>query len=202
MVMDDPIVQSLYESKMPFILVGRHPKLDVNFIDVDNYQGGVDATTYLFGLKRNRVATITGPLNAIPGYDRFQGYQMAHQLRKRVINPELVIEGNFTENSGYTAMRKLLAFNPDGVFAASDMMALGAIRAIREAGLQIPEDISVVGFDDLPIASQVIPPLTSIRQPTDRLGSLAVETLIEIIRHPEMQTHHLLLGTELIVRSS
>jgi LacI family transcriptional regulator len=202
MVMDDPIVQSLYESKMPFVLVGRHPTLDVNFIDVDNIQGGVDATAYLFGLKRNRVATITGPLNAIPGYDRLQGYQKAHQLHKKEVVPELIIEGDFTENSGYTAMRKLLPLHPDGVFAASDMMALGAIRAIREKGLNIPTDISVVGFDDLPIASQVIPPMTSIRQPTDRLGSLAVDTLIEIIRHPEKQTHHLLLGTELIVRSS
>jgi LacI family transcriptional regulator len=202
MVMDDPIVQSLYESKMTFILVGRHPTLDVNYIDMDNIQGGVDATMHLFGMKRNRVATITGPLNAVPGYDRLRGYQKAHQLRNKEILPELIVEGDFTENSGYTAMRKLLPLHPDGVFVASDMMALGAIRAIREEGLQIPADISVVGFDDLPIASQITPPMTSIRQPTDRLGSLAVETLIEIIRHPEKQTRHLLLGTELVVRSS
>ena len=202
MIMDDPIVQSLYESKMPFILVGRHPKLDVNFIDVDNAQGGMDATMHLLRSNRKRVATITGPLNMIAGYDRYQGYQKAHQQRKMDIIPELMAEGDFTENGGYLAMRKLLAVHPDGVFAASDMMAVGAIRAIREAGLSIPEDISVVGYDDLPVASQVIPQLTSIRQPTERMGSLAVETLIDMIQHPQAQTRHLLLGTELIVRSS
>lgn len=202
MVMDDPIVQSLYESKMPFVLVGRHPKLDVNFIDVDNTQGGMDATLHLLHLNRKRIATITGPLNMIAGHDRYQGYQKALNQRNIPILHELVVEGDFTEAGGYAGMRKLIPAKPDAVFAASDMMAIGAIRAIREAGLRIPEDVAVVGYDDLPVASQVTPPLTSIRQPTVRMGSLAVDTLIDMIQHPQQQTHHLLLATELIERAS
>jgi len=202
MVMDDPIVQSLYESKMPFVLVGRHPTLDVNFIDVDNTQGGLDATLHLLRKNRRRIATITGPLNMIAGHDRFDGYQKALGQRNFPVLAELVAEGDFTEVGGYNAMRRILPAKPDAVFAASDMMAMGAIRAIREAGLSIPQDIAIVGFDDLPTASQVNPPLTSIRQPTVRMGSLAVDTLIDMIQHPRQQTHHLLLGTELIERTS
>ncbi|NMC86743.1 MAG: LacI family transcriptional regulator [Anaerolineaceae bacterium] len=202
MVMDDPIVQSLYQSKMPFVLVGRHPKLDVNYIDVDNTQGGMDATLHLLKQNHHRVATITGPLNMVGGFDRYQGYQKALQSRQIPLEEALVVEGSFTEESGYQGMKKLLEQHPDAVFAASDMMAMGAIRAIREAGLRIPEDVAVVGFDDLPAASQVMPPLTSIRQPVVRMGSLAADMLIDLIHHPREQTQHLLLATELIVRST
>jgi LacI family transcriptional regulator len=202
MVMDDPIVQSLYESNMPFILVGRHPTLDVNYIDVDNVQAAQDATQHLVKQNRNRIATITGPRNMIAGYDRFQGYKKALQARKLPLLDELVVEGDFSETGGYAAMKKLLPAKPDAVFAASDAMAFGAMRAIREAGLSVPQDISIVGYDDLPAAAQVTPPLTSIRQPTERMGSLAVDTLIDLIENPQPQTKHLLLATELIVRSS
>ena len=202
MVMDDSIVSSLYSSKMPFVLVGRHLKLDVNYIDVDNIQGGLDATMHLLRNNRKRVATITGPLNMIAGNDRYTGYVKALQQRGFDVDKNLVVEGDFTEESGYLAMQKLLPFSPDGVFAASDVMAIGAIRAAREAGLRIPEEISFVGFDDLQIAAQVVPPLTSIRQPTERMGSLAVDTLIDCIKNPDTQTRHLLLSTELVVRGS
>jgi LacI family transcriptional regulator len=202
MVMDDPIVQSLYESNMPFILVGRHPTLDVNYIDVDNVQGGMDATLHLLRQDRKRVATITGPRNMIAGFDRFQGYKKALQQRHLPVLDELIAEGNFQEEGGYEAMKKLLPGKPDAVFAASDAMAFGAMRAVREAGLRVPEEIAIVGYDDLPAASQVTPPLTSIRQPTERMGSLAVDTLIDMIEKPQPQTRHLLLATELVVRSS
>ena len=202
MIMDDPIVQSLYESEMPFVLVGRHPKLDVNYVDVDNIQGGMDATAHLLHRGRRRVATITGPLNMIAGNDRYLGYLKAYQQFGIEADPSLKVEGSFTESSGYECMKKLLPLKPDAVFAASDMMAIGALQALREAGLRVPEDISIVGFDDIQIAGQVAPPLTSIRQPSDQMGAMAVETLVECIQHPQPQTRHLLLSTQLIVRSS
>jgi LacI family transcriptional regulator len=202
MIMDDPIVQSLYESKMPFVLVGRHPKLDVNYIDVDNIQGGMTATAHLLRKGCRRVATITGPLNMIAGNDRYEGYVKAHQQFGLEPDPALVEEGGFTEESGYIKMQKLLKLNPDAVFAASDMMAIGAMQAIREAGLRIPEDVSVVGFDDLRVAAQVNPPLSSVRQPSEQMGAMAVDTLLDCIQHPQPQTRHSLLSTELIVRSS
>jgi DNA-binding LacI/PurR family transcriptional regulator len=99
-------------------------------------------------------------------------------------------------------MQKLLLANPDAVFAANDMMAAGALRAIREAGLRVPEDIALVGFDDIPMAAQLDPPLSTIRQPIKRMGSLAVETLIEAIRQPEIQPRRIVLQPELIIRAS
>jgi LacI family transcriptional regulator len=202
MLMDDPIVQSLHESKKPFILVGRHPTLDVNYLDADNVNGGREATLHLLRLGRKKVATITGPKNVIAGNDRYQGYLDALQVRFMPFRPELVAESDFSESGGYSAMLRLLACKPDAVFAASDVMAAGAMRALREAGLRVPEDVAVVGYDDLPTASKMDIPLTTIRQPTHRMGAVAVETLIDIIHHPGLQTRHVVFPVELVIRKS
>ena len=202
MLMDDPIVRALFDSRMPFILIGRHPGLDVNYLDMDNLQGGTQATLHLLRLSRKRVATVTGPQNMVPGLDRYQGYLSALSERNIPFQPELVAEGDFTEAGGYMAMRQLLPANPDAVFAASDMMAQGAIRAIKEAGLRVPEDIAVIGYDDMPSAPLFDPPLTTIRQPVQKLGMLAVETLIDIIQHPNGSPRRILLSPELIIRTS
>lgn len=201
-LMDDPITNSLYDSKMPFIQVGRHPRLDINSVDVDNTRASREATTHLYRLGRKSVATITGPLNQVAGFDRLQGYRLALQDLHQPYRPELVVEGDFTELGGYTAMLRLLPVEPDAVFVASDTMAAGAFRAIQEANLCIPEDIAIIGFDDIPAASKMNPPLTTVRQPVRSLGSLAVETLIDIIDHPGAETRHILLDTELVIRSS
>ena len=202
MLMDDPIVRSLHNSKMPFILVGRHPTLDVNYLDVDNRLGGKEATQHLLRLGRKRVATVTGPQNMIPGYDRYQGYLEALHDRNVKFQPELVVEGDFSEMGGYSAMKKLLFHKPDAVFVASDAMAYGAIRAIHEVSMKVPEDIAVIGYDDLPGSARMIPPLSSIRQPVHRLGYVATETLVDMIQHPTDQPRHLILPTELVIRSS
>jgi LacI family transcriptional regulator len=201
-LINDPLVNSLFESQMPFIQVGRHPTLDVNSLDVDNIQASQEATLHLFRLGRKRVATITGPQNQVAGFDRFQGYQQALSERQQPLLPELIVEGDFTEAGGYTAMLQLLPMKPDAIFIASDMMAVGAIRAIREANLHIPNDIAIIGFDDIPTASKMDPPLTTVRQPVRSMGALAVETLIDIINHPESETRHIVIATELVIRSS
>jgi len=198
----DPITISLSESHMPFIQVGRNPNLDINFVDVDNTRASREATMHLFRLGRKSVATITGPLNQVAGFDRLQGYQLAVQDRQLPERPELVSEGDFTEMGGYTAMLRLLPQHPDAVFVASDMMAVGAIRAIREANLRVPEDIAIVGFDDIPTAAQMDPPLTTVRQPVRSMGAIAVETLIDLIANPGVQTRHILIATEMVIRSS
>jgi LacI family transcriptional regulator len=201
-LMNDPIVQTLYENKMPFIQIGRHPSLDVNYVDVDNKQAGREATSHLIHLGRKRIAMIRGPQNMIAGYDRFQGYLQALQDRRIPICQELIADGDFSEESGYTLMLRLLSANPDAVFTANDGMAVGAMRALREKGLRIPEDVSVIGYDDMPFAAKTEPPLTTIRQPKQQLGSVAVNTLIDIIHHPRSQTRHILLETNLVIRSS
>src|SRR5512133_1276351 len=174
--MNDPIIESLIESKMPFMLIGRHPTEDVNYLDVDNVQSGRKATMHLVRLGYKRIATITGKQSQVAGYDRYQGYVKALQDSDHPVKPELVAEGDFTEESGYKAMQRLLKFKPDAVFVASDMMAFGAMRALRDANLRIPEDVAVVGFDDIPASSKTTPPLTTVRQAIVQMGSLAVDS--------------------------
>lgn len=203
MVMDDPLIERLSESQRPFITIGRHPTNDqLDFVDVDNRAGAYQGTSYILHTGRRRIATITGPPNMIASRDRYQGYLDALRERGLRMQPELVAEGEFSDISGYLAMKQLLPQRPDGVFVASDAMAFAAIRAIQEAGLRIPEDIAVVGFDDIPTAATSKPPLTTVRQPIQRTGRVATEMLIQRIEHPETQTCRIVLPTELVIRSS
>jgi LacI family transcriptional regulator len=203
MVMDDPIIERLSESKRPFLTVGRHPTNEkINYVDVDNRAGAYQGVSYLLRTGRRRAAIINGPLNMIAGQDRFQGYRDALHDRGLPFMPELVAEGEFTDISGYLAMQRLLPQRPDAVFVASDAMALGCMRALQEADLRIPEEVAVVGFDDIPAAATSKPPLTTVRQPIQRTGSVAAEMLIDLIEHPDAQPRRTVLPTELVIRSS
>jgi LacI family transcriptional regulator len=114
----------------------------------------------------------------------------------------LIVEGDFTETGGYYAMQRLLPQKPDAVFVASDTMALGALKALHETGLEAPHDIALVGFDDLPPATLAKPPLTTIRQPVHQFGVKAVETLFDVIENGPTPPRHVVFGTELVVRGS
>jgi DNA-binding LacI/PurR family transcriptional regulator len=138
----------------------------------------------------------------VAGYDRYQGYLQALQDYDRTIRSELVVEGDFNEEGGYHAMARLLPQKPDSVFAASDMTAYGAMRAIHEANLRIPEDVAVVGFDDISASARTIPALTTVRQPVLQMGSKAAEVLINIIENDIKSTQQLIMDTELVVRES
>jgi LacI family transcriptional regulator len=201
-LIDDVIIHPLMDSKMPFILVGRHPTLDVSFLDVDNLQAGRKATMHLVRLGYKRIATISGNMSQVAGIDRYQGYVKALQDSGHTFRPELVAEGSFSEEGGYSAMQKLLKYKPDAVFIASDMMAFGAMRALREAKLSIPDDIAIVGFDDLPASAKAEPPLTTVRQPIFQMGSKAAEVLIDLIENNTQTTQKYILDTELVVRES
>jgi len=202
MVIEDPIVQSLYESSMPFVLIGRHPTLDIRYIDIDNVSGGFEATKHLINLGFEKIATITGPQNLIAGHDRFLGYQQALEEHHLPINPHLIVKGDFSEKSGYEACLKLISQNPDAIFIANDTMAIGAFQAIQQAGLRVPDDIAIVGFDDIPQASTSSVPLTTIRQPTQQMGAVAVNALIESIHYPDSNLENTILPTELVIRQS
>ncbi len=203
MLMNDSLVQALSEGDLPFMLVGRHPTdLRASYVDADNLGGAREAVTHLLRMGRTRVATITGPQNMIAGADRLAGYLAALRDRAVVSDPALIVEGDFTEAGGYRVMQQLLARRPDAVFVASDMMAIGAMRALREASLRVPEDVAIVGFDDLPQAARAEPPLTTVRQPVYRLGAMAVDSLLDLIDHQASSTRRIVLPTELVVRSS
>jgi LacI family transcriptional regulator len=203
MLSDDPLLRALIQGSLPFILVGRHPtNTAVNYIDVDNITSARLAVTHLLRLGRRRIATITGPQNMSVGADREEGYVSALRQRGLAIDPNLIVESDFTEAGAYAAMQRLLPFDPDAVFAASDVMAMGALRALHDAGRRVPEDVALVGFDDMPFAARSDPPLTTVRQPVQRTGEVAAETLIDLIQHPEAQPRRVLLPTELVVRTS
>ena len=203
MLLEDPIIESMAASKLPFITIGRHPTNDrISYVDVDNRQGARNAVNHLLRGHRRRIATITGPGNMIAGQERLEGYYECLRERNIPREPALVAEGDFTDAGGYYAMLQLLTAKPDAVFVASDSMAYGAMRAIQEAGLRIPHDIAVIGFDDIPQSAHVNPPLTTIRQPIHQIGATAAETLIDMIAHQNDQQRRVILPTELVIRAS
>lgn len=203
MLLDDPLIERLSEANRPFITIGRHPTNErIHYVDVDNRIGAFQAVSYLLRTGRRRVGVINGPQNMIAGQDRYQGYQDALHDRGIPLNPEFITHGDFTEISGYVGMQRLLLARVDAVFAASDAMALGAMRAIKEAELLIPDDIAVVGFDDIPQAAITIPPLTTVRQPIQRSGSIAAEILIDLIERADPQPRRVILPTQLVIRAS
>jgi LacI family transcriptional regulator len=201
--LDDPLLPQLIRNQVPFVMVGRPAgRPAVSFVDADNVVGAYSAVSHLARLGHERIATITGPLNVTVGLDRRQGYLDALNDRNLLINDALIAEGDFTEEGGYSAMQRLLPHEPDAVFAASDIMAFGALRALREAGLSVPRDVAVVGFDDLPAAAYSDPPLTTIRQPILRAGVEAVEILVDILQNGPEPARHVTLATDLVIRSS
>jgi len=203
MVIDDPLIAALADSTLPFVLIGRHPTAaTVNYLDADNRQGALTAVTHLFNLGYQRIATIAGPQNTIVGWDRLEGYKAALQAQSLPVQPELIMIGNFTEEGGEQAMQRLLPHAPRAVFVASDTMAVGALRAIYAAGLRVPDDIALVGFDDIPLSARLTPPLTTVRQPIRQLGGMAVQLLLEAVAHPEAGPYRMILATELVVRES
>jgi len=202
-LMDDPVQDALIKSNFPFVLVGRHPGDDrVSYVDVDNRDSSRQAVTYLLSLGYRRVATITGPKNMIAGSDRLEGYLLALHERGVPYDPDLVVESDFTEEGGYNAMQQLLPREPDALFAANDVMAMGAMRALREAGKSVPDDVAVIGYDDMPFAVHSSPPLSSVRQPIYRTGMVAAETLIDMISQPDGAPRRVIMPTELVIRES
>lgn len=199
----DPLVPILLQSKMPLVMIGRedqHP--EVSFVDVDNLNGSYVATSHLLRLGRQRVGYISGPLKMVAGSDRYRGYRQAMNDKGRAIDEDLFFEGDFTEATGYVGMQRMLSLRPDAVVCASDQIAYGAWRAAREAGLQVPQDIALTGFDDLMPPDTGRPRLTTIRQPVVQSGIEAVNMLIDIIENGMTPPRRVILDTQLVIRES
>jgi LacI family transcriptional regulator len=200
---DEQLIDSLVGSGIPLVIAGRPFRTDkVSFIDVDNVNAACNAVSHLIRLGYKRIGTITGTPNGTVAIDRLEGYRKALTDRGRDVDESLIAEGDFTEAGGYYAMQQLLPVRPDAVFAASDMMAAGAMRAVREAGLRIPGNIALVGFDDLPHATLSDPQLTTMRQPVYQFGIRAVEILIDLIENGQEPARRVIMDTELVVRAS
>lgn len=201
---DEHLTNRLLAMETPFVMVERpNENIDqISYVSVDNVEAGRMATEHLIKLGRQRIATITGAMAISDASDRLLGYRKALADYKLPADPNWVEEGDFTRKAGYLGMQKLLKQNVDALFAANDLTALGAMDAIREAGLRVPEDIAVIGFDDLPSASQATPPLSTIAHPIQKKGALATDLLIDLIEGAVESPRQILLPTQLVVRES
>jgi DNA-binding LacI/PurR family transcriptional regulator len=205
---DDPLPGALERAGVPAVLVGRParggPGDLASYVDADNRGGAGKAVEHLARRGRRRIATITGPLDMGVGLDRLEGYRDGLAAAGLAADEDLVETGDFTEEGGAAAMARLLA-RPgppvDAVFAASDLMAAGALRALRAAGRRVPEDVAVVGFEDSAVARYAQPPLTTVRQPIEEMGRQATRMLLAKIAG-ETGGMHLILDVDLVERAS
>jgi DNA-binding LacI/PurR family transcriptional regulator len=200
---DDPLPAFLEALDMPSVLGGRRADREpLSYVQADNGSGARAAVEHLLERGRRNIATITGPLDMEVARARLDGYRTA--LGALPPDGTLVAHADFTEEGGERAMRQLLAGRPDldAVFAASDVMAAGALQVLRETGRSVPGDVAVVGFDDSIVARHTDPPLTSVRQPIEEMGRTMAQMLLDAIAHPGVPHRHVVLATELVVRES
>jgi LacI family transcriptional regulator len=173
-------------------------------VTVDNEEGAYQATRYLLELGHRRIACIAGQLHVTSGVERLKGFKRALREAGVSIAPEYIQEGRFDRLSGYEKALMLLQFSPrpTAIFAANDLVALGVLAALRELGLRCPEDVSLVGFDDLELASFTNPALTTVAQPAYQMGARAAALLFERLRGEEVPTHRIVMKATLKARDS
>jgi DNA-binding LacI/PurR family transcriptional regulator len=197
----DPLLAALDRASVPTVVGARplDPRVDLPYVDIDNRGGSRSAVKYLRDLGRREIATIAGPQDMAPGVDRLAGYR---DVVGETADPTLVAYGDFSEASGERAMAELLEAHPslDAVYVAADLMAAGSLRALRRAGRRIPDDVAVVGFDDVDLAQHTDPALTTVRQPTVGMGQEMAKLLLALADGPAQSP--VLLPTELIIRDS
>lgn len=197
-----PLAVSLPAAGLPVTLIGR-PMFPAraSYVDADNRGGARLAVEHLVSKGRRTIATIAGPQDMAPGADRLAGYR--ESVEAAGLMPT-VAYGDFTHASGVHAMWRLLDQRPglDAVFVASDIMAAGALHALRRAGRRVPDDVAVIGFDDLPLAQHTQPPLTTIRQPLERVGTRAAEMLLAAMDGKSTEGIEPVLPTTLVTRAS
>ena len=201
---DDAGLKKLAQVDIPTVLMGELTGTDLYSVDVDNRLAAQNAVEYLIKLGHTRIACITNaPQNFTSGFDRMLGYKDALLSAGISFDDRLLRYGDFDPQSGYKQMKSLLSGRLfTAVFVASDNVAMGAKAALREAGLRVPEDISMIGFDDIPWAQYSDPPLTTIRLPAQKLARTACVVLMDLLQGIEPATRQQILDTELVIRKS
>jgi LacI family transcriptional regulator len=195
----------LGKAGMALVAVSRDvSRLPVDQVTVANQEGAHAATSHLIQLSHKRIAMINGPLALTTARDRQAGYEQALREAGMALDESLVIHSVFKQSGGYLATRQLLSspVPPTAVFAGSNLLTLGALQAIHELQLAIPKDIAIVGFDEMPWAMSLRPPLTTVAQPAFDVGRTAAELLLARVREPALPRRQVVLETKLIVRSS
>lgn len=211
----DEYLRGIVENNVPVVVIGRDFQHEsVDYVSADNLRGGFEATRHLIDLGHRRIGFIGANLSGGERLKRLQGYLNALEQHQISVDERLItgrresgtdIPGYSTERVGYEGMKRLLSLpvRPTAVFARNDFTAIGAMTAIKEAGLKIPEDVAIVGFDDIPLAIHTSPPLSTVRQPMRRQGQLAAEMLLKRIENNEIVIREeSILSCELVVRQS
>jgi LacI family transcriptional regulator len=199
---DDPLVDGLLASSLPTVLIGhRRADRGASYVDVDNVGGADNVTSHLVEIGRTRIGHISGRPGSAAAEDRAAGYRRA-MARAGLDAHGLVVEGDFGEPSGAAGAVELLARGVDAVFCANDAMAAGALEALDHDGVRVPDDVALAGFDDLPFAADLRPPLTTIRQGVRDQGAEAARILSDLVRDPDRAPRRVVLPTELVVRTS
>ena len=199
---DDPLPGTLVRLGIPVVCSGRPiGEAPVPYVDVDHFGGVCSAVRHLVSSGRRRIATIAGPQDMVAGIDRLAGYRAT--LEDSGLAQHVAV-GDFTRESGIVAMRSLLSDDPalDAVFVASDMMAHGALLALKDAGRRVPDDVAVIGFDDFEISRYSEPPLTTVRQPIVEMGRTMARQLLGLINGESHLPDAVVLPTELVIRES
>lgn len=196
----------LVQRRIPVVMADRKvPNVEVDSVTLDNAAGAYAATAHLIRLGHTRIGLVSAPLYASVGLERRQGYERALREHGLPVDENLIRTGDFRESGGYQAAKELLALKPrpTAIFAVNNLMTMGTIQAIHEQGLSIPQDISVIGFDDVPWLPLVTLPLTVVRQPVYEIGRVAAELLFQRIHlGPEKPVQGIVLQPEFIVRDS
>jgi len=199
-------LETLRHQRIPFVVVDHRGELgaDVPSVGATNWLGGRTATEYLVSLGHRRIAMISGPSEHGCSRDRIAGYRSAMEYANIAIDPDLICFGAFTQQTGYEQTCKLLALpeRPTAIFAGNDTQAMGVYSALHTHGVSVPASMSVVGFDDVPIASVVTPALTTIRQPLVEMGRVATTMLLRLIAGEPLDSVRVELTTTLVIRDS
>ncbi|MEJ5257372.1 MAG: LacI family DNA-binding transcriptional regulator [Fervidobacterium sp.] len=180
---------------------------NVKSVRVDNEKGAYEVVKYLYSSGHRRIGFIKGAKDSLDAKERYKGFVRAMNELKLEIRDSDVLEGDFTEESGYSAMLEYLSSRkrkdlPTAFFCSNDEMAIGAMQALKENGLKIPDEVSIVGFDDIELASYVIPSLTTVRRPMYQLGSFAAHMLLSVIQNKEADISNVVLDVSLVIRDS
>ncbi len=202
---DDPNLLELARSGFPLVLHGRLPGSNIPFVDVDNIGGAEKAVNHLIELGHRRIGLITNaPISFTSSKARLKGYRNALEAAGIPLDEDLIRFGYYLPETGYKAMMELLALanRPTAVFVASDVVAMGALAAIHEKGLKVPEEIAIVGFDDIFASAYTIPALTTVRLPAYDLGKEAARMLFRIMGGEKVDETQVFLETDLVVRKS
>lgn len=199
------LLQAIRQTKGPVVAIGNFPDdSGIDNVRVDSAAGVIKAIDHLIGQARQHIAFINGTRNTVPATSRMRGYCAGLQKHHLPYREKLLAQGDFTMQGGYAAMRALLERDVtfDALFCASDLMAFGALRALSEIGMNVPDDVAVIGMDDIELSKVATPTLTSVSLLAAERGRLAAELLIERIRHPERPPQLVTVHPRLIIRES